>query len=304
MIKLPHRLEQAPWLTTPWHEWLQRRQLGRLGHALLLQGPDGCGKEILSEQILTALLCDSGDGCGFCRHCQLLKAGHHPDRIDIGPDGNQIKIEAIRALISRLEGTAHQGGARVVVIDQAEKLNGAAANALLKTLEEPMDGVYLLLLCSAPERLLPTITSRCQRLVVAMPTLTQTNEFIGEASLKLGNWPYWQALLGGPLAMKAAIDSDNIATITQWRKWWRASLKSGLVEPQLAAVDSESAALVLKVLYYELLFIGRSRPQWLAEHYSAIQQVIEKISWLERQSGINLVAVFQQLITAIRQKAQ
>ncbi|WP_298440024.1 DNA polymerase III subunit delta' [uncultured Ferrimonas sp.] len=296
-------ISRAPWLSQPWQQWQQRQQSGRLGHALLLQGPEGTGKQLLAEKILAQLLCDSQSHCGMCKSCQLLKSGNHPDRIDIHPDGTQIKVEAIRGLITQLESTAHQGGARVITLHQVERLNGAAANALLKTLEEPMPGVYLLLLCSAPEKLLPTITSRCQKLLVPMPSWQQTADYLGPQAQTLGSWPYWQALLGGPFELEKWLKKEDVNQVTQWRKSWRASLKSGLLEPQLAAVSAEQAPMVLKVLYFELLFIGRSRPQWLASNYHSVQLVSEKIAWLQRQTGINLTAVLQQLITEIRQHA-
>ncbi|WP_084631072.1 DNA polymerase III subunit delta' [Ferrimonas senticii] len=302
------------WLTEPWQQWLARRSSGRLGHGLLIQGAVGVGKGLLAEQITQALLCQQpsvAGGCGHCKSCLLLNSGHHPDRIDIEPDGNQIKVEQIRALITALESTAHQGGGRVVILHQVERLNGAAANALLKTLEEPMPGVHLVLLTAMPQQLLPTIVSRCQRLLVALPTWQQSCAYLdqslgnhdGDSAQQLGDWPYWQALLGGPLALTQWLQQGNGAEqIVNWRKLWRQSLKSGVLEQSLAAVDSEQAPLVVKVLYYELLYIGRKRPQWLASHYASLQQISEKITWLQRQSGINLVAIMQQMVTELRSK--
>ncbi|MFI3247374.1 MAG: DNA polymerase III subunit delta' [Ferrimonas sp.] len=292
-----------PWLEQPWQQWLSQFQQQRLAHALLIQGSQGCGKTQLAAQMVQTLLCQHGSGCGHCKSCQLLASDNHPDKIELLPEGNQHKVDSVRALIGQLESTAHQGGARVVVIHQAERLNVAAANALLKTLEEPMPNVYLLLLSNQAGQLLATITSRCQRLLISEPNAAQYRHFLGDAAMEtLQEWPYWSALLGGPLAIKQALAENQIPQLQLWRQWWRTSIKSGIVTADLAAIEAELAPLALKVLYFELLFIGRSQPQWFAKHYCAVQSVSQKISWMQRQSGINLTAVYQQLIVQIRQR--
>ncbi|GAA4896282.1 DNA polymerase III subunit delta' [Ferrimonas pelagia] len=292
-------LQELPWLHGAWQQWLQSRQSGRLGHAVLLHGMAGLGKRELAEQMAAALLCEQGTGCGHCRSCTLLASGHHPDRIDLEPDGSQIKVDAVRALISQLTGTAHQGGARVVLIHHAQRMNGAAANALLKTLEEPMPGVYLVLLTHSPQQLLPTIASRCQRLKVPAATEQQLQQYLGGERQRLGTWPYWERLIGGPVLLKQWLETGEIDQIKQWRGWWRQSLKSGLLEPKLAAIPAESGAMLLKVLYFELLGAIRLEPERMARYYAVMPQIMTQIQWLERQSGVNLAAIFQRLLSQL-----
>lgn len=297
--------ELAPWLANPWQQWQQSQQLGRSGHALLVHGPSGVGKSQLAAHIGASLLCESNrngePACGLCKQCRLLNNGAHPDRIELHPDGNQIKIDAVRQLIEALAATGHQSQQRVVIIHNAELLNHAAANALLKTLEEPMPGVNLLLVCNSADKLLPTIISRCQKLMVPQPAWKQVAEFLGNDSEQLSSWPYWLELLGGPYQIQKWMENEGLNRVTQWRKWWRESLKSGLLEPQLSSVEADLAPLVVKVLYFELLFIGRKQPQWLASRYQATKKVSDTAQWLERQSGINLTSVMQQLIVELRQ---
>jgi DNA polymerase III subunit delta' len=155
----------------------------RWPHALLLAGPRGIGKRLLALHLAQALLCESpqpsGKACGSCVGCNLVMRGTHPDLRLIEPvtyddEGNAtsvdaITVEPIRDLIDFALLSSHRGRAKVAVIAPAEALNGAAANALLKTLEEPPPGTYLLLVTNQPGRLPATLVSRCRRLPLAYP---------------------------------------------------------------------------------------------------------------------------------------
>lgn len=132
---------------------------GRMPHALLLHGPAGVGKATTAACLAAALLCEGAGPrpCGACPACLRRVHGNAYDRIEVTPDGAQIKIEQVRDLRERLG-----AGTGVVIVDPADALNPHAANALLKTLEEPPPGWTLVLVTARPEALLPTIRSRCQ----------------------------------------------------------------------------------------------------------------------------------------------
>ncbi len=146
---------------------------GRLHHACLFAGPDGVGKRLTAIALAQALLCEAPqalDGCGTCSPCKRVLAGAHPDLHQISralkPDGTptaSIRIAQVRELQQDLGKKAFEGGRRVVIIDEPERMNPATANALLKTLEEPGEGTHFVLVTAAPHKLLPTIVSRCQR---------------------------------------------------------------------------------------------------------------------------------------------
>lgn len=297
-------IEPFPWLEPVAQQWRQQRQQGRLGHALILQGPEGVGKGALAEWITQQLLCERGNGCGYCKGCQLLAAGHHPDRYALAPDGQQIKVDAVRQLITQLTGTAHQGGARVAVLTDAQRLNQASANALLKTLEEPPAGVHLVLVVGPGQPLLPTIVSRCQRLIVPMPNDEQIAAFIGHQGKPVQDWPYWPRVLGGPIALKAAVESGQLEQLNTVRAAWCRSLQSGLLAPELSQADNERASILLKVLYFELLSQCERDPARMTWCYPVLKRVAETQRWLDRQSGINLTATFQQLIVEYQDCAQ
>lgn len=168
-------ISSYPWQAAQWQQFQQRRQSGQLPHALLLHGPAGIGKQDFARLAARSLLCErpdaTGRACGHCKPCQLTEAGNHPDFIHIQPEepAKAIKIDQIRALIQQMSLSPHFGTARAVLISQAEQMNPAAANSLLKTLEEPQAGTVILLVTSQISRLPATIRSRCQRLRFATP---------------------------------------------------------------------------------------------------------------------------------------
>ena len=174
----PAHLEALPpWLKEPWAALQGARQADRFPHALLLTGPAGVGKRRLLDALAHSLLCHGtlagGWACGQCPDCRLLAAGTHPDLARVGPDeegkSGEIKVDAIRALASAEGLTAHRGGWKLILIDPAHRLNTSAANALLKTLEEPAPSTLLCLVSEQPSRLPATIRSRCQVLRLAVP---------------------------------------------------------------------------------------------------------------------------------------
>lgn len=137
---------------------------GRLSHAYLFEGPEGIGKRLMALALAKMIFCAHGSGCGDCPACQKIDHHNHPDLHLISPDGAYIKIEQIRSIQKELSFRPLEAPRKVCLIDGAEKLNPAAGNALLKTLEEPRDQTLLILLTPSPDAVLPTIRSRCQRL--------------------------------------------------------------------------------------------------------------------------------------------
>jgi DNA polymerase-3 subunit delta' len=169
--QIPSDSAPLPWHDTLWKRVLEMQTHGRFPHALLLSGPRGVGKERFAQRLAAALVCDSeavaARPCGECRSCRLSQAGTHPDIHWLAPEeeGKAIRIDAVRDLIGRSTLTTQSRGMRVFVIAPAEAMNRAAANALLKTLEEPVASSCLLLVSSATHLLPATILSRCQKLL-------------------------------------------------------------------------------------------------------------------------------------------
>jgi len=160
-----------PWQQDLWSGLIKRLTSGRLPHALLLTGPQGMGKRHFADSFAHAILCESphedGSACGSCRSCLLMAAGSHPDYLRVEPEeeGKAIGIDAVREAAKFQALKSQYGKQRVIQLQPADRLNLNAANALLKTLEEPAGDTVLLLTTDRPMALLPTIRSRCQQII-------------------------------------------------------------------------------------------------------------------------------------------
>lgn len=174
--------------------WLKRNEVdlqtkinqGLLPHALLLIGSNYAGQDELGVWLAHKLLCQNssqGAACGQCKGCHLLKARSHPDLQIIDNGDKTIGVDVVRLAGGFLQKTAHLGAVKVVLVNACEKMTEAAANALLKTLEEPTDNSFLILTCNDVDLLLPTIVSRCSQIKVQPPIGDELAELIDDKQL-------------------------------------------------------------------------------------------------------------------------
>lgn len=187
----------APWQSRIYAQLEGALTAERLGHALLFSGPARLGKRDVAVALAHRVLCESPRdhvACGACRSCRLLAAGTHPDFRSVGFVNNregtklrtEIVIDQMRELGHQMALTPQFGRAQVAVVDPADAVNHAAANALLKTLEEPVPGRYLWLIAAHPARLPATIRSRCQRVDFRLPADAEARDWLaarGHATL-------------------------------------------------------------------------------------------------------------------------
>lgn len=174
-------LSLYPWQHQQWQQLIARRHSKRLPHALLFVGIEGLGKKHCALAYSQVLLCNKSDSaCGQCHNCHLFQAQVHPDLLLIEPEkpGQMIKVDQIREMVQFVNETAMQGGLRIVIIDPANAMNLNAANALLKTLEEPAPNTLLILISNQNLRLPATITSRCQKLIFQKPVESVALEWL------------------------------------------------------------------------------------------------------------------------------
>ena len=152
----------------------------RVAHAYLFEGAEGIGKKLMALAFARALLCLQGTGCGDCVACRKVDHNNHPDVHLIDSAEAAIKIDQIRELQQQLSLRPLEGQYKVCLIDGAEYLTAGAANALLKTLEEPQPNTVMILLSGRPDQLLPTIRSRCQRLPFRRLSLRQLSALLSQ----------------------------------------------------------------------------------------------------------------------------
>jgi DNA polymerase-3 subunit delta' len=227
----------------PWQANDARRLLSakHLPHALLIHGLAGTGKREFALALAASLLCaDPRDGlaCGQCQNCIWVGAATHPDFKQVRPEAlaaregvavaedevagvlsesgatakrkpsEELRIEQIRALETWYHQATHSGRWRVVVLYPAESLSVVSANALLKALEEPPPNTLFLLVSDAPDRLLPTVVSRCQKFALTLPDKAQSVQWLAQQGVEQ---PHdWLAAAGGaPLAALALAQSGQ-----------------------------------------------------------------------------------------------
>jgi DNA polymerase-3 subunit delta' len=161
---------------------------GRLAHAYILVGSPRREALSFAESFLKLLFCENDDKpCGQCTNCHRIDTHNHVDTHWIEPQSKarNIKADEIRALVHRLAQTAFAGGWKAGILVSAECMNPTAANILLKTLEEPPPKTLLLLITDSPQALLPTITSRCQKVVLSKNRSGRVETFWKEPLLKI-----------------------------------------------------------------------------------------------------------------------
>lgn len=222
-----------PWQESAWRAFADLLNEGRLPHALLLTGPAGIGKKAFASAMAKSVLCErrqtQAQACGVCASCRWFDAGSHPDLRRVRPalwaayegaendteEGGEapesegasdkklskdISIAHIRALADFAALSASRNGLRVALVYPAEAMNVSAANALLKTLEEPSGSFLFLLVSDAPHRLLPTIRSRCRSWPLTAPTREIALAWLEQQRMTQAEQK-WAALGGAPLAV-------------------------------------------------------------------------------------------------------
>lgn len=203
------------WQDEQWQRLIRMSSDQKLPHALMLSGHKGIGKRHFAEALASFLLCLSPVNkvpCGRCKSCELNLAHTHPDFFLLEPEAPSrvIKIDQVRRLTEFVVKTSQQGGRKIALINPVEALNINAANALLKSLEEPSGDTVLLLVSQAPTQVMATIRSRCQQLEFSLPSRELSLTWL--TPLAVGQDPdYLLDCVGGaPLSALQLLDDDQL----------------------------------------------------------------------------------------------
>ena len=193
-------MTEPPWLSNALAG--VRRMGARLPHALLIHGPRGWGGELVANALALDLMqLEPGrDARGVA----------HPDLRWLQPEGGVVKVDAIREIVEFLVQTPQAAGRKVAVVEDADRMNLNAANALLKSLEEPPRDSFIALSTSAPEQLLPTVRSRCQKINVRRGGNDEVRDWLHAAGVDLGQAGFWAVEYGGaPFAIALAAEQGR-----------------------------------------------------------------------------------------------
>ena len=289
-----------PWLDAAFKQLSNRVAADKLHHALLIQGPSGLGKANFALALAKLLLCKTRQGdkvCGQCQSCLLNAATNHPD-LHVVESDKQIGVDQIRDAIKKLVSSAHMSGAKVLIIYHAHTMTESSANALLKTLEEPTANTFLLLTTDKPERILPTIRSRCEKLALPLPDLATTIAWVKTQYDADIDSNFAKLFSARPLALLAELQEEQHFTYETYSSGLDALLQEQTSAMQLAMDWQDSADKVVKWTQYW------ARQQCSEQVYETVwqlsQQAIKATQQL-RNPGVNKTLVLTALLDKLAQ---
>lgn len=315
MTELQGLIEQIPlpWQQQFWERLIKQFADGHLAHAYLTAGPAGLGKLAFVQQFARYLLCQNRSAekpCGHCRDCELSAKFNHPDSYLLQPEegSRDIKVTQVRGLSDFLIRSSHSGGARIAIIDHAHHMNVSAANALLKSLEEPGEHSYIFLLSDAPGMLTATIRSRCQRLQFSVPGFEQASAWLHEhVDSSEDSDRLLAAVDNRPLA---ALELSRTGVLDAEKDFTDKLIAMSVGQQSLAAVSNSAVKLGGPLAILCLLKFSTALTKQLLqpeEESSALSQVAA--TFTERADAVggkkrmlaNLLEYHQQLMTAYQQ---
>jgi len=264
------------WLLGIQQQLTRQIYANKLPHALLLSGVRGAGHEELAHWLINVLLCQapieqvaseglaSMQPCGYCKTCKLFVSNSYPDHLTIVNDKNTIGVDLVRKLSQFFERTAHIGQVKTAWVNHADTMTVSAANALLKTLEEPTSDSFIILTTDRNDMLLPTIISRCQKIEIRPPVgqklLAEFNHQAGDAFTNLSH-------------LSDLTDSAAVVAFTDFRD---------KVERYLCAHQHRLEILAVLVdspdgfRWLEKILVDLMRQQWGWQKHPQDKQVINK----------------------------
>lgn len=302
------------WQQSTWQHLHAMRE--RMPHALLLYGQSGIGKLNFAQVISKRLLCKSPDlngvACDTCQSCHWFDEGSHPDFRVVSPEEEQVATEntkkkakinqnitvaQVRGLSDFVNLTSHHDkGYRIVLIQPAEAMNLAAANALLKMLEEPAQNAIFILVSHQRQRLLPTILSRCHQVSMPIPTVEQSMNWLG--SQNIGHAAELLAYYASaPLkVVEASVEYAGL------QECWKLLAQGSQISPavlatKLLAHSADSGMLVLQKWLFDIVLIQNTgQIRYHMSQMKALQALASRVN-------LNALFALQKKVEALRKLA-
>jgi DNA polymerase-3 subunit delta' len=268
-----------PWLEKEMAALRAAYEADRMPHALLIHEAPGAGGDWLATWIAQLVLRTSRDT--------------HPDWINVRPvESTQIRIEQVRELSEELALTSHQGGYKVGIVSPADALNRFAANALLKTLEEPSGRTILILVATQPSRLPATILSRCQRIRIPAPTRAEAIAWL-ESTQGKGDWKAVLDILGEAPLLAAGLDAAAVVQVAGDVRRTLEEATSGAADAVMTAERWSRADLPLRLRCFENWLTERIRRQFETKGFLTEVRAVTHLP--PAQTVLNIRKLFELL---------
>lgn len=267
----------------PWHQDILEQAARSDFQSLLIVAAPGQGVERFSEALTKRLMCQTQEACGHCQSCLWLEQDGHPDVLSMHPEGkaHAHKIDAIRGATQMAATTTHQGGRRVIQIHEAERMNIAGANALLKCLEEPPAGTLFVLSTTLPGRLPATILSRCRTL--RLPSAVEQGDWVDQVVPASADRDQAMRLSTAPDHLAQLVASpDELAARVKWLDCLEAGLAHRVSLPDLVEAGRTLPLLQCLDDWYRVCL---NEAKQRASDPERLQRLVKFQSRLERERG-------------------
>lgn len=297
-----------PWLSAIGQQYARQFAQGRLHHAHLLYGPQGVGKRALAEYLSEALLCHHNESmhpCGQCKSCQLNQAGTHPDSLVLSDEGASIGVDSVRAISDFVHHSAQQGGAKCIIVPEAQRMTVAASNALLKTLEEPNAHCYLWLLSSDSATLPATILSRCAKQHVYVDDEHAVQQWLTHHAAMAMASAFAKHFISQPLLLKHWQDNDELEQI-QTLYQAVSQLQNGTDGHKLVDILTQNSQYIaIFRLFVSQFLLQQSQKGASFASLQRCEQQLQRFSeTLTQTSGLNITLAVSQLLRTLRREFQ
>jgi DNA polymerase III subunit delta' len=282
-------VNDLPWLRTQKAQLAAAFSRDRLTHALLIHEAPGAGGNVLAMWTAQLVLCGAAqeEPCEKCGPCRRVASMQHPDLVRLEPieDSRQIRIDQVRELSAELSLTSHQGGYKVAIISPADALNRAAANALLKTLEEPTPRTLLILVATQPSRLPATVLSRCQRIHVPTPARDEAVAWL-QSVRGPAEWGAAVEVLGDAPLFAAEAEPKIVAEFARDTRRVLEEMSAGRADPAATADGWWRTDLPLRLLCIENWLTDRVR-----RHFTGAPFSVEMSAGVHLQRGPQIPSI-------------